>query len=159
MADTKHYASPLPVETDGISYSGIVWFVVILTVTTLVCMALMWVLLRAFKYQADSSPAPSRSQVATTAAERPAAEGRVYPQVTAIGPAGGASAGPQLLLNEYVNLGAFREHEHRMLTTYGWVDQNAGTVRLPLEKAKELLMQRGLPVRGQAPTAATAAGK
>ena len=147
MADTKHHASPLPVETDGISYSGIVWFVVILTVTTLVCMVLMWALLKAFKYQADSSPAPSRSQVASTAAERPAAEGRVYPDVRAIGPAGGD--GPQLLVNEPMNLATQREREHQMLTTYGWVDQNAGTVRIPLEKAKELLLQRGLPVRGQ----------
>ena len=156
MADTKHYTSPLPVETDGVSYSGIVWFVVILTVTTLVCMLLMWALLSAFKYQANNNPAPSRSQVATSAAERPAAEGRVYPQVTAIGPA--AAGGPQLLVNEPMNLAAHREREHQTLTTYGWVDQNAGTVRIPLDKAKELLLQRGLPVRGQTP-AATPAGK
>ena len=153
MADTKHHASPLPIETDGISYSGIVWFVVILTVTTVVCMALMWVLLRAFKYQADSAPAPTRSQVAATAHERPAAEGRVYPEVTAIGPAGGAGGTPQLLLNEYINLDAYRAHEQQMLTTYGWVDQNAGTIRLPLDRAKQLLLERGLPVRGQTPAA------
>ena len=154
MADTKHHASPLPIETDGISYSGIVWFVVILTVTTLVCMVLMWALLKAFKYQADNNPAPSRSRLAASEAERPAAEGRVYPEVTAIGPA--AAGGPQLLVNEPINLAAQREREHQMLTTYGWADQNAGTIRIPLDKAKELLLQRGLPVRGQAPPAAAA---
>jgi hypothetical protein len=154
MADTKHHASALPVETDGISYSGIVWFVVILTVTTLVCMVLMWALLKAFKYQADSSPAPSRSQVASAAAERPAAEGRVYPQVNAIGPA--AAGGPQLLVNEPMNLAAQQAREHQMLTTYGWADQNAGTIRIPLDKAKELLLPRGLPVRGQTPVATPA---
>ena len=43
MADTNHHAhgSAIPVEGDGVSYSGIVWFVVILTVTTLFCQALV----------------------------------------------------------------------------------------------------------------------
>ena len=152
MADTNRHASPLPVETDGISYSGIVWFIVILTVTTLICMALMWVLLRAFKYQADNATSTVRSQVAVPAAERPAPEGRIYPELTAVGP----SQGPQLLLDEYKTLEALRAHEREVLTTYGWVDQNAGTVRIPLEKAKELLLQRGLPIRGQSQAVAPA---
>jgi hypothetical protein len=155
MADTKHHASPLPIETDGISYSGIVWFVVILTVTTLVCMVLMWALLKAFKYQADNNQAPARSSLAAGTTERAAPEGRVYPELTAVGPA--AAGGPQLLVDEPTNLSAQRAREHQMLTTYGWVDQNAGTIRIPLARAKELLLERGLPVRGQ--VAATPAVK
>src|SRR5262245_21375999 len=41
----------------------------------------------------------------------------------------------------------FREAEYRRLNSYGWVDQNAGTVHIPIERAKELALQRGLPVR------------
>ena len=46
-----------------------------------------------------------------------------------------------------------------MLTTYGWVDKNAGTVRIPIDRAKELLLERGLPVRGHAPATAAAPKK
>ena len=52
MADTSHapaHVQTPPTEGDGVSYSGIVWFVVILVVTTLVCQLLMWVLLRAMR--------------------------------------------------------------------------------------------------------------
>jgi hypothetical protein len=30
---------------------------------------------------------------------------------------------------------------------YGWVDQRAGVGHVPIERAKELLLQRGLPSR------------
>src|SRR5208282_5249649 len=35
------------------------------------------------------------------------------------------------------------------LHSYGWVDEKAGTVRIPIERAMDLLVQRGLPVRSQ----------
>jgi hypothetical protein len=156
MADTNPHASAAPfdgssgrpehgrgapIEGDGISYSGIVWFVVILTVTTLICQGLMWVLLKTFKYQATVA------EVSPVAAvnERIATEGRVYPQVTSIG---STSAQAKLLVNEPLNLKAFREHEHEVLTTYGWMDKSAGVVRIPIDRAKDLLIERGLPVRG-----------
>jgi len=47
-----------------------------------------------------------------------------------------------------MNLKAFREHEHEILTTYGWADKSAGVVRIPIDRAKDLLIERGLPVRG-----------
>ena len=143
MPDTKHHAAAAPVEGDGVSYSGIVWFVVILTVTAVVCQILMWVLLRAFQYQSD---APALSPVAAAVTKRQGIEGRVYPDVHVVG----ANAGPQpqLLVNEPANLDQFRAQEHQKLTTYGWVDQNAGVVRIPIERAKDLLLERGLPVRG-----------
>jgi hypothetical protein len=40
-----------------------------------------------------------------------------------------------------------REQEDRTLSTYGWVDKKAGTVRLPIDRAIELQLQRGFPVR------------
>ena len=35
--------------------------------------------------------------------------------------------------------------ENAALTTYGWVDRDAGIVRIPIERAMELLVERGLP--------------
>src|SRR5213595_1496366 len=39
-----------------------------------------------------------------------------------------------------------RASEDAVLTTYGWVDRNAGVARIPLTRAMDLLVQRGLPV-------------
>lgn len=44
-----------------------------------------------------------------------------------------------------------REEEEQALSGYGWVDQNAGVVRIPIEDAKRLVLQQGLPAK---PTAA-----
>ena len=33
------------------------------------------------------------------------------------------------------------------MTTYGWVNQGAEIVRLPIDRAKALVIERGLPVR------------
>ena len=38
------------------------------------------------------------------------------------------------------------EREDLLLDNYSWVDQSKGTVRIPIERAMELIAQRGLPV-------------
>jgi hypothetical protein len=40
--------------------------------------------------------------------------------------------------------------EESTLQSYGWVDQEAGEARIPIERAMELTAERGLPVRGEA---------
>lgn len=45
-----------------------------------------------------------------------------------------------------------RQQEDETLSTYGWVDRNAGTVRIPIDRAIDLQLQRGFPVRKEAPT-------
>jgi hypothetical protein len=54
---------------------------------------------------------------------------------------------PRLQPNAAEDLVKFREAEYHRLNNYGWVDQNAGIVHIPIERAKELTLQRGLPVR------------
>jgi len=56
---------------------------------------------------------------------------------------------PQLEINERTELNDIRRREETILSTYGWVDQNAGTVHIPIDRAMDLLAQRGLPVRQQ----------
>jgi hypothetical protein len=41
----------------------------------------------------------------------------------------------------------YKESEAALVTSYGWVDAHHGTVRLPVERAKELIAARGLPAR------------
>jgi len=57
---------------------------------------------------------------------------------------------PRLETNERREINDFRMHEEQTLHSYGWVDQPAGVVRIPIDHAMELLVQRGLPTRPQA---------
>lgn len=45
--------------------------------------------------------------------------------------------------------------EDLLLSNYTWVDQSKGTVRIPIERAMELIAQRGLPVAQPAQTPQT----
>lgn len=54
------------------------------------------------------------------------------------------------LQNPLLELEAMRREEDSRLTTYGWVDQGNGIVRLPIERAKQLVIERGLPVTSDA---------
>jgi len=67
---------------------------------------------------------------------------------------------PQLEIDERTELNKDRLHEEQTLSTYGWVDQKAGTVRIPIDRAMDLIALRGLPVRGHVPAqAADSSGK
>lgn len=52
---------------------------------------------------------------------------------------------PRLQVSPPVDLEKFRAEQERELTTYGWVDREKNIVRIPIERAIELLSQRGLP--------------
>ena len=54
---------------------------------------------------------------------------------------------PRLETDERTQLNDIRLAEEQKLNSYGWVDQKAGTVRIPIERAMDLLVQRGLPIR------------
>ena len=60
---------------------------------------------------------------------------------------------PQLEVDEQTELNDVRLREEKTLSTYDWVDKGAGTVHIPIERAMDLLVQRGLPVRNQAAAA------
>jgi hypothetical protein len=65
---------------------------------------------------------------------------------TAIAPQNGApSPEPRLQVDEVRDLGRLHEHEDSILNSYGWVDQKAGIVRIPIERAMDIVAQRGLP--------------
>ena len=58
---------------------------------------------------------------------------------------------PVLETEPPVELKAFRAAEEHELNTYGWVDQQTGIVRIPIERAMDILLQRGFPVRTATP--------
>lgn len=56
-------------------------------------------------------------------------------------PGPGVDAAPVEQLQE------MREGERELLTGYGWIDRDAGVVRIPIDRAMELTVERGLPAR------------
>jgi hypothetical protein len=61
---------------------------------------------------------------------------------------------PRLQTRPARDLDAVRAEEERTLTTYGWVDEQAGTVRIPIVEAMRLLAERGeAPLPSVAPSA------
>ena len=52
--------------------------------------------------------------------------------------------GPRLQTQPFKDVYMLREAERERLTTYGWVDQGGGVVRIPIEDALKLMEQRGM---------------
>jgi len=133
MADTRsHHVHAAdvptgPVEGDGIQYRAIIWFGIILAATTLVSMAIVWGMF-AWMQSREIADDPGRVPLAA--------------------PAGQAAPGPGLIVDEPGNLAGFRARETHRLTTYGWADEAAGVLYIPIDEAKAKLLEEGLPVRG-----------
>ena len=148
MADTKHAHAPshghddISVEGDGISYRGIIWFVVIMALTVVGSQALMAGTFKWFEHEVAASDQP-RAPLS-----RP--QGQLPP-------------GPNLMrldsghpeVSDPGSLAKFREEEDQVLTGYAY-DAATGKARIPIDRAKALLLQRGLPSRAPGgPAAAT----
>jgi hypothetical protein len=54
---------------------------------------------------------------------------------------------PRLQTDPRQDLADMRAKEDEVLGTYGWVDKNAGVVRIPIDAAMKLTLERGLPAR------------
>jgi hypothetical protein len=64
---------------------------------------------------------------------------------------------PRLEENEIRQLNQVLQAQNETLATYGWVDEKAGVVRIPIDRAMEIVAQNGLPVLS--PGVAQAAAK
>ena len=58
---------------------------------------------------------------------------------------------PRLQVRPAQDLQQVRAEEDAILHSYGWVEHSTDTVRIPIERAMELLATRGLPSRPAAP--------
>ena len=59
-----------------------------------------------------------------------------------------APPAPRLVANEPADLDSVRREEQATLESYGWVDRSGGVVRIPIERAMELVAKESAP-RGQ----------
>lgn len=123
-------------ETHDADAGGVFKFLVALGVVLVVASLVCWGLFRYF----------SVHDVDQAASDSPFANTRQLP------------LGPQLQVNPRADWLKFREDQEKSLETYAWENRSAGTVRVPIEEAMELLVKKGLPVQG-APEAQPADAK
>lgn len=55
------------------------------------------------------------------------------------------SPAPALQVASTEDLVTFRAAEDKALQNYQWVDRKAGVIRIPVDRAREIILQRGLP--------------
>jgi hypothetical protein len=130
-------------EHSDINVRAVIGSVVVIAVVCVVTAVLMYGLFWFFEREAKKRD-PRLSRLAMPAAQMPAS--------TNTTPTFGTAPDPKLLTNEPVYLQQQRSREQEALHTYGWVDQTAGVTRVPIDRAKDLILERGLPVRPDAVT-------
>ena len=119
-----HSTAPVPVETPryetrDISPVGLLVFGVLL------CLLIVLALSGSWRLTLDLA---ARQRPETAAVSAPATPLAV--------PA------PHLQINPPADLSDMRHAEEELLRTYGWVDRPAGTIRIPIERAMDILAAR-----------------
>jgi hypothetical protein len=114
-------------ERSDVSVFGIVTFGAVLLASALIIYVGMGVLFNYFGTQATQTGRPLPPVA-------PATGERMPPE-------------PRLQVSPSADLQTMRAAEDAILNNYGWVDRQAGAVRIPVEQAMHILVQRGLPVQ------------
>jgi len=143
MSDpVKHESTPShgSYERQDVSARGIFYFIAGLLAATLLISFLLSGLYKILDKRFETHQPP----VNPLAANVPKDTRQVPPQYPQT-----AFPDPRLETDERTQLDSVRIAEEQKLNSYGWVDEKAGTVHIPIERAMELLAQRGLPLRPQ----------
>jgi hypothetical protein len=137
-------------ERQDLKVSGILYFLLGLGVVTLLCALALRALFPVLDRQEKVSQ-PSVNPLITKHPEDTRHVERGYPQ--------SVFPSPKLEEDERGQLDDIRINEDKTLYSYGWVNEKDGVVHIPIERAMDLLVQRGLPVRGQGGSAETLVAK
>jgi hypothetical protein len=114
-------------ETTDVNFSAILGFGGGLIVVAAGIHVLIWLLFGYFTSR-EASRVPPEYPLAVSQSER------VPPE-------------PRLQTAPRQDLRDLRAAEDAVLDSYAWVDKNAGIVRIPIDEAIRLTLQRGLPTR------------
>jgi hypothetical protein len=125
-------------ERRDIGVAGVLYFLLGLTVAGLFVHFVATGLFREFQKLNDSQQT-AVSPLIRNAPSDTRHVPRDYPQTV--------FPNPKLEEDERGQLNGIRLKEEQTLSSYDYVDQKSGTVRIPIDRAMELIAQRGLPVR------------
>lgn len=110
-------------EVQDTNPRAVLWFLVCLFIVICLTLLVTWLMFRHFSVSEVAPPSASSF-----------ADVRELP------------LGPQLQPDPRTNLLATRSKQQQELDSYSWEDRKAGVVRIPIERAMDLLLQKGLPV-------------
>ncbi len=133
---SEHNAELVGHETTDAEIAPLVRFAVFLTLVTVACAL---VVVGLYKYL-------DAREVAEKVGSYPLAVGVTRPLPPA----------PRLQTYPFDDIKGLRRDEARILDNYAWVDKNAGVVRIPVERAIDILAEKGLPYRAEAPASGAA---
>jgi hypothetical protein len=147
MTDEKHPVTPAghgDYERSDIGVRGVLYFLAGLAVAVVFA----YLIVAGIYSFLDKRSAAEQAPVNPLITNAPADTRHIandYPQST--------FPNPKLEVDERGQLNDIRLKEEQTLSTYDYIDKNAGTVRIPIDRAMDLIAQRGLPVRNQAANA------
>jgi hypothetical protein len=125
-------------ESSGIKPKPIIWFLVILTVSTILVFVIVEGMLYGFKKLEEAT----QSQPVTALPE--GKERRLPPEPRLQGaPSGPNDQRSRLPLDD---MERHRKDTDESARSYGWVNKDSGLARIPLDRAKTLIVERGLPM-------------
>ena len=134
-------------EVNEVKVGGITWFLIVLTVSVVFIAWLIVAVLntlegRERKAELESRPSPFASERPKLPPEpRLQLAPNSEEQIDKLEPPNLKTQHP---LEEMKDL---RDSWDKQLNSYGWVDQKTGVVRIPIDQAKKLILERGLPTR------------
>jgi len=127
MDETKHPNAPhAGHETTDVNVWAVGKFAIGLVIVCVVSIGLLFGLLKFFQSREETSVANTVEPV------------KLFPE-------------PQLQKTEILDLKALHAEEDKLLNGYAWVDPKQGIVRIPVDRAIEVLAKRGLPSRSEVP--------
>ncbi|HSO74811.1 MAG TPA: hypothetical protein VLU47_08235 [Blastocatellia bacterium] len=161
MTEKHHSQSERGAETSTLNIGPVVWFLVSLAAGAAITFVLMGGMFNLFESRIESEegkPSPLAAE-----RERIAPEPRVQLAPSTIEQVEGRESPNLKTDHPLVEMERVQKEESEKLNNYSWIDEKNGIVRLPINEAKKLLLERGLPTRikpvevlpasGQAPPA------
>jgi len=125
-------------ETSDVDVRGILWFVVIFLAFAVVTHVLLYFLYQAFRHQFRGDIQPARTAIHVPAQVPQTPRLQPFPQKDLNG-----QPIPPNANTPVVDMDEMRAAEEEALKSPGWVDKQKGIVRIPIERAKQLVVQRG----------------
>lgn len=145
MGEKRHNRSNAGVESSDLNVAPIVWFLTSLTVSTVIIFLLMGGLVNLLESRAEK--AEGKLSPFASERDRIPPEPRVQLAPSRVEQVEG-NEGPDLKDDHpLVEMERVRREENEKLSSYSWVDEKNGVVRIPIDEAKRLLLERGLPIR------------
>jgi hypothetical protein len=160
MHEDLHNASTVNPEThheeSDVNVRAFLWSVAIFIAFAILTHLSMWVLFRFFRDQERRNVRQPMSAIAKMPGASVPEEPRLQPFPNMDSKT--ARPYPPNTNTPVTDMEDMRRSEDQILHNYSWADQQTGRVRLPIDVAMKLAVQRGFPVQGQPQAAAPVPG-